>query len=68
MYKGIITDELKEAYRRYMELHEGMAPDEYIFINFEKMSYEHFLSYIKKANECGCDILDVIPKPIIIDD
>ena len=60
MYNGPITNKLREAALEYEKMHDGIGPDEYDEIRFEDMSHDEFLTYIHKALEQGCCIVDVI--------
>ena len=49
MWKGKVTEELKELYIKYAELFDGMYPDEYDDIAYYAMDYDEFVGYIKEC-------------------
>lgn len=51
MWKGKVTEELKELYIKYAELFDGMYPDEYDDIAYYAMDYDEFVGYIKECIE-----------------
>ena len=60
MWKGKITEELKEVAAEYAKKHNGMYPDEYVEICYDEMPYEYYLAKIKKANKKNCSIVDLM--------
>jgi hypothetical protein len=49
MWKGKVTEELKELYIKYAELFGGMYPDEFDDIAYYAMDYDEFVGYIKEC-------------------
>lgn len=60
MWKGKITEELKEVAAEYAKKHNGMYPHEYDDICYDEMPYEYFLAKIKEANKKNCSIVDLM--------
>lgn len=60
VWKGKITEELRELYRRYMDENAGFEPDGYDELNYDVMTYEDFVGYIKEALRRHCCIVDVV--------
>ena len=51
MWNGKITDELKMLACQYAEKHYGVSPASYDELNYDAMSYEDFVGYIKEMPE-----------------
>ena len=60
MWNGTITNELITLYKDYERKFDGAWPDGYDELNYEEMSYERFVNYIKKCLERGVEMPDVI--------
>lgn len=61
MWNGKITSELKELARQYMDRFDDMGPDEYDELNYDAMTYERFVGYIKECLRTGKEMPDVVP-------
>lgn len=57
VYKGIVTQELKEAYLKYLDRF-NVGPDEYDEIYFDDMPHDKLLYLIEKALETDMEIPD----------
>jgi len=60
MWKGLMTEELERLFDLYAEQHNGADPDEYEDIDYDDISYEEFVGYIRKCLETGLAIPDVV--------
>lgn len=60
MWNGKITDELRELYFQYMNNHNGIGPDSYDELNYDVMTYEEFVGFIKEALRRHCTMVDVV--------
>lgn len=59
MWNGRVTQELIELHSKYLE-YFGNEPDEYAEIFYDAMSYEEYISYIRKCLEEKVEIPDVV--------
>lgn len=60
MWKGEFTEELKKLFLEYIKQNNGVAPDEYLELCYDTMTYDEFVSYIKEALRRHCDIVEVV--------
>lgn len=60
MWKGKVTDELKELAQKYASKNSGYFPDEYEELCYDAMTYDEFVGYIKEALRRHCCIVDVV--------
>lgn len=60
MWKGPMTEELKQLFLQYAEQHRSAEPDEYEGIDYDDISYDEFVGYIRKCLETGLEIPYVI--------
>ena len=56
MWKGIVTDELRELAKEYHRRFNGAFVDGYDDFNFNAMTYEEFISLIKEALKKNVEI------------
>ena len=61
MWKGLVTEELKSLYAQYMDRFEGELADGYDELNYDAMTYERFVGYMKECLEKGLEMPDVVP-------
>ena len=61
MWNGKITDELKMLACQYAEKHYGVSPSSYDELNYDAMSYEDFVGYIKECLATGKEMPEVVP-------
>ena len=61
MWSGAVTKELQELFAQYMKVNDGYQPDEYDELNYDAMTYEEFVGFIKSALEQGVELPDVVP-------
>lgn len=61
MWKGPWTEEVHRLYDAYEEKFEGAWPDGYDELNYDAMTYERFVGYMKECLEKGLEMPDVVP-------
>ncbi len=61
MWHGLVTEELKILYEKYMDRFEGELADGYDELNYDAMTYERFVGYMKECLERGLEMPDVVP-------
>ena len=61
MWNGKWTEELDKLYDKYMERFGGALPDGYDELNYDAMSYENFVGYMKECIETGREMPEVVP-------
>ena len=49
MWKGKVTEELIDLYKQYHELFPDGYPDEYEEIEYQGMTYDEYVGYIKEC-------------------
>lgn len=60
MWEGKVTEELRDLFRQYKVQTQGIAPDSYIELCYDAMTYDEFVGYIKEALRRHCTIVDII--------
>ena len=61
MWNGLVTEELRSLYAQYTEKFDGAWPDGYDELNYDCMTYEHFIQYMKICIETGREMPDIVP-------
>ena len=61
MWKGKITEELRQLAHQYMDENHGVGPDSYDELNYDAMTYEELVGFIRSALERGVELPDVVP-------
>lgn len=56
-----MTEELEALFCQYREKFGVGDPDEYDEFNYNVMTYDEFVSYIKKSLATGKELPDVVP-------
>ena len=61
MWNGKITDELKELVRQYGQMFSGAWPHGYDELNYDAMTYDEFVVFIKECLATGKEMPEVVP-------
>lgn len=61
MWTGVVTDELRSLAKQYREKFNGAWVDGYDELNYDAMSYEDFVGYIKECLATGKEMPEVVP-------
>ena len=61
MWSGAVTEELKKLARQYEEMFQGAWVDGYDELNYDAMTYEELVGFIRSALERGVELPDVVP-------
>lgn len=59
MWEQEFTEELEELYEQYIDRF-GPAPDEYIELCYNAMTYDEFVGYIKECLKTGEEMPEVV--------
>ena len=61
MWNGEMTQELMRLFDQYTDAHDGIEPDGYDELNYDAMTYEELVGFIRSALEQGVELPDVVP-------
>ena len=61
VWNGLITEELRQLGQAYADKFNGVWPDWYDELNYDVMTYERFVGYMKECLEKGLEMPDVVP-------
>lgn len=61
MWKGKITAELRELDRQYKEMFHGAWCDGYDELNYDAMTYDEFVGFIRECLATGKEMPSVVP-------
>ena len=61
MWNGIVTEELKSLYMQYMKKFNGAWPDGYDELNYDDMTYDEFIQFMKICIETGLEMPYIVP-------
>lgn len=60
VWRGKVTEELRELFHKYMAENSGTPPNGYIEISYESMTYDEFVGFIKEALRRHCDFVGAV--------
>jgi hypothetical protein len=55
------TEELKQLFDEYAKMFDGGYPDEYEDIDYDAMTYDVFVGFIKESLRTGKEFPEVVP-------
>ncbi len=61
MWTGEMTEEMETLFRQYREKFSVGDPDEYDELNYNAMTYDQFVGFIKECLATGKEMPDVVP-------
>ena len=61
MWEKEVTEELKQLFFKYAKMFDDGYPDEYDELNYDSMTYERFVWYIRECLRTGKEMPDVVP-------
>ena len=61
MWNGAVTEELKTLAHQYEEKFHGAWADGYDELNYDAMSYDEFVGFIKECLASGKEMPEVVP-------
>lgn len=61
MWAGGVTEELKALMRQYEDMFDGEWADGYDELNYDAMTYDEFVEFIKECLAMGKDMTEVVP-------
>lgn len=61
MWNGEVTDELRTLAHQYEEMFDGEWADGYDELNYDAMTYEEFVGFIKECLATGKEMPEVVP-------
>ena len=61
MWEKEVTDELKRLFNEYNKMFHDTDPDDYDELNYDAMTYDRFVGYIKKSLRTGKELPYVVP-------
>lgn len=61
MWNGEVTEELKTLAYQYEEMFDGVWVDGYDELNYDAMTYDEFVEFIKECLATGKEMPEVVP-------
>ena len=61
MWEKEVPDELKQLFEEYNQMFPGSYPEDYDELNYNAMTYDRFVGYIRESLRTGKELPDVVP-------
>ena len=60
MWNGLVTEELRDLSLQYANKFRGACPDEDEDIDYDDITYDEFVAFIRKCLRTGKEIPDIV--------
>ena len=60
MWNGLVTEELLNLFRQYAQQNYGVEPDCYEDIDYDDITYDEFVAFIRECLRTEKEIPDVV--------
>lgn len=61
MWNGEVTEELLNLYKEYAVKHHGVEPDGYDELDYDAMTYDEYVGFIKTCLAIGEEMPEIVP-------